>query len=74
VNETADLTCNGRRVAHDSHPGVSPRHFVHVSAALGSHMTSCKWELKIHETFPIARGARTVDLGFPFTVTLVRRK
>jgi hypothetical protein len=71
MNETANLTCNGHRVAHDSHPGVSPRYFVHASSALGSHMTSCKWDLKIHETFPIARGTRTVDLDFPFIVTLV---
>jgi hypothetical protein len=74
MNETADLTCNGRRVAHDSHLGVPPRYFVHASAALGCHMTSCNGDLKIHETFPIARGTRTVDLDFPFIVTLVQRK
>ncbi|MEU2718086.1 hypothetical protein [Streptomyces sp. NPDC007205] len=71
MNETADLTCNGRRVAHDSHPGVSPRYFLHMSAPLGSRWTSCNWDLKVHETFPIPRGTRTVDLDFPFIVTLV---
>jgi hypothetical protein len=71
MNETANLYCNGRRVAHDSHPGVSPRYFVHASAPLGSRMTSCKWDLKVHETFPIGRGTRTIDVDFPFVVTLV---
>ncbi|MDF3300817.1 hypothetical protein [Streptomyces tropicalis] len=71
MTERADLYCNGRSVAHDSHPGVSPRYFVHASASLGSRMTSCKWDLKVHETFPIGRGTRTIDLDFPFVVTLV---
>ncbi|WRZ94449.1 hypothetical protein OHB54_38620 [Streptomyces sp. NBC_01007] len=71
MTERADLYCNGRSVAHDSHVGVSARYFVHASSSLGSHMTSCKWDLRIHETFAIGRGTRTVDLDFPFVVTLV---
>ena len=71
MSETANLTCNGRRVGHDSHPAVSPRYFVHMSVPLGSGMTSCKYDLQIHETFPIGRGTRTIDLDFPFVVTLV---
>src|SRR6478672_2123484 len=51
MDETADLYCNGRVVVHDSHPGVSPRYFIHASAPLGSRMTSCNWDLKVHETF-----------------------
>ncbi|MEV0978198.1 hypothetical protein [Streptomyces sp. NPDC049915] len=71
MNETANLYCNGRSVAHDNHPAVSPRYFVHASASLGSGATRCNWDLKIHETFPIARGTRTIDLDFPFIVTLI---
>jgi hypothetical protein len=68
MDETADLYCDGRVVVHDSHPGVSPRYFIHASAPLGSGMTSCNWDLKVHETFPIAQGTRDIDIDFPFTV------
>ncbi|MFF2362554.1 hypothetical protein ACFVU0_07545 [Streptomyces sp. NPDC058122] len=72
MNETANLTCNGRRVTHDSHAAVGARYFLHMSSSLGRDMTRCNWELRIHETFPIGHsGTRTVDVDFPFVVTLV---
>ena len=73
MSEKVDLYCNGRSFMHDSHPAVNPRVYViHMSKMLGDRMTRCNWDLKIHETFPIGgRGTRTVDVDFPFIVTLV---